>query len=177
MRPDDRRAARVEAAVKAHAPALLGYFARRVESAADAADLLAETLLVLWRRAASLPPTDADIRPWMFGVARNVLMHHQRRATRQRAITDRLRSVLSVTPHAGFADSAEHDELHQALATLDPIDRDIIGLVHWEGFSLVEASRILHMKEGTVRSRYHRARTALRVQLEPSPAPAHLAGR
>ncbi|WP_275094068.1 RNA polymerase sigma factor [Microbacterium lushaniae] len=57
-----------------------------------------------------------------------------------------------------------------------------MGLIHWEGFSLVEVSRILAMKEGTVRSRYHRARASLRSQLQlehqrhtkapgPSPVP------
>ncbi|WP_127476394.1 RNA polymerase sigma factor [Microbacterium sulfonylureivorans] len=79
-------------------------------------------------------------------------------------------------PDAGFADPAEYDELHQALATLPSIDRDIITLIHWEGFSLVDASRILHMKEGTLRSRYHRARAVLRAQLEDFTAPA-VAGR
>ncbi|MFD0759501.1 RNA polymerase sigma factor [Arthrobacter ulcerisalmonis] len=52
------------------------------------------------------------------------------------------------------------------MASLDAVDQDIIGLVHWDGFSLVEVSRIMKMKEGTVRSRYHRARTVLRIQIE-----------
>ncbi|MFJ7749232.1 RNA polymerase sigma factor [Arthrobacter sp. NPDC097144] len=160
------RAARVENATREHAPALLAYFARRVDQSHDAADLLAETLLILWRRASSLPTDDAEVRPWMFGIGRNVLMHHRRRAIRQRAVSDRLRNILSTTPRSGFAEAVEHDSLHRALAGLDPIDQDIIGLVHWDGFSLVEVSRIIGMKEGTVRSRYHRARLALRTQLE-----------
>jgi RNA polymerase sigma factor (sigma-70 family) len=159
-------ATRVENATRAHAPALLAYFARRLDQSHDAADLLAETLLVLWRRASSLPTDDAEVRPWMFGIGRNVLMHHRRRATRQRAISDKLRNILSATPRPGFADATEHDALHRAIATLDPIDQDIIGLVHWDGFSLVEVSRIVGMKEGTVRSRHHRARKALRTHIE-----------
>lgn len=165
VRVDDRTA-RVENAVKAHAPALLAYFARRVSQSHDAADLLADTLLVLWRRASSIPTTESEVRPWMFGIARHVLMHHYRRQGRQRAVANKLRGILSDTPRAGFVDAAEYDVLHYALATLDAIDRDIIGLIHWEGFSQVEASRILRMKEGTLRSRYHRARAALRAQLE-----------
>jgi RNA polymerase sigma factor (sigma-70 family) len=162
----ENHTARVENATRAHAPALLTYFARRVEQPHDAADLLAETLLVLWRRASSIPVDDAEVRPWMFGIGRNVLMHHRRRALRQRAISDKLRSILSATPRPGFSDATEHDSLHRAIATLDAIDQDIIGLVHWDGFSLVEVSRIVGMKEGTVRSRYHRARTVLRTQLK-----------
>ncbi|GAA2864977.1 RNA polymerase sigma factor [Microbacterium arabinogalactanolyticum] len=164
MTADERRV-RVERAVQDHASALLGYFVRRVALREDAADLLAETLLVLWRRSRSLPDADDDVRPWMFGIARNVLLHHQRGGARRHAVVEKLRGVLEATPHPGFADPAEHDELHRALAQLDPLDRDIIGLLHWEGFSLVEVARMLRMKEGTVRSRYHRARAALREQL------------
>lgn len=162
---------RVEAVVQEHAPDILAYFARRVEPRHHAADLLSETLLIVWRRAASLPGVDGEVRPWLFGIARHVLMHHYRSATRQRALADRLRSILSVTPHAGFEDTTEYDDLRLAIASLDPLDQDIIGLVHWEGFSLVEASRILKKKETTVRSRYHRAKANLRAQLAQDTGP------
>lgn len=167
-KPEDTRTARVEKTVTECAPALLAYFARRVDRPDDAADLLSETLLVLWRRAAAMPTVDAQVRPWMFGIARHVLLHHRRSVGRQRAVTDRLRSILEATPHAGFADPTEYDELHAALRTLDAIDREIIGLVHWEGLSLAEAARVVRLKEGTVRSRYHRARATLRRSLTPA---------
>lgn len=175
MTTDDRRA-RVERAVQEHAPALLSYFARRAVQREDAADLLAETLLVLWRRSRSLPDADDEIRPWMFGIARNVLMHHQRHRARQGALVDRLRGILSTIPRPGFTDSSAYDDLHRAIAKLSSTDRDIIGLVHWEGFSLIEVSRMLGMKEGTVRSRYHRARSALRESLSDDPPPSPRAG-
>ncbi|WP_104133227.1 RNA polymerase sigma factor [Cryobacterium sp. M91] len=165
------RTARIENAVRLHAAPVLSYLARRVAEQEDAADLLAETLLIVWRKAAALPADDAEVRPWMFGIARKVLMHHYRRATYQRTLGDRLRSILAATPHAGFSDPTEYDDLHKAIAGLDMVDRDIIGLVHWEGFSLVEVSRILRMKEGTVRSRYHRARTSLRAELDQGSSP------
>lgn len=173
MRRIDHRTSRVEAAVKAHSSTLLAYFARRVDQSADAADLLAETLLTVWRRAASIPADNGEVRPWMFGIARNILMHHYRHAVRQRALVDKLRSILSVSEHAGFTDPGEHEELHTALASLPQLDRDLIGLVHWEGFTLAEASKILRMKEGTVRSRYHRAKGALRSQLGNLQTVAH----
>jgi len=160
----DQRA-RIEYAVPAHAPALLAYFARRVTPSQDAADLLSETLLIIWKRAAALPDRDDEIRPWMFGVARNILMHHQRSMTRRQAVADRLRSQLSATTSPGFVDSSDFDDLHDALGTLSQVDRDIIGLIHWDGLSLVEVSKVLKMKEGTVRSRYHRARSRLREEL------------
>jgi RNA polymerase sigma-70 factor (ECF subfamily) len=161
---DDERA-RVEAAVRAHAPALTAYFARRISRIDDAADLVAETLLAVWKRASALPEPEDEARAWMFGIAHNVLRHHYRGFARRRAVADRLRDELMTDPHAARTSGAEFDELYEALAEIAPLDRDIIGLVHWEGFSLVETSRILRMKEGTVRSRYHRARAALRERL------------
>ena len=171
--PNDERRRRVEDVVAAHAPRLLAYFVRRVTPPSDAADLLSETLLIVWKRSGALPSDDDEVRPWMFGIARNVLMHHQRGVLRRQAVADRLRNQLFATPAPGFTDSPELEDLHGALRALDQIDRDIISLVHWDGFSLVEVSRVMRMKEGTVRSRYHRARARLRDELTRcAPRPA-----
>ncbi|WEG08756.1 RNA polymerase sigma factor [Microbacterium horticulturae] len=161
----DAERARVEAAVRAHAPALTAYFVRRITRIDDVADLVAETLLAVWKRASALPVPDDEARAWMFGIAHNVLRHHYRGIARRRAVADRLRDELMTHPRAAYAPGTEFDELYAALAEIAPLDRDIIGLVHWEGFTLLETSRILRMKEGTVRSRYHRARAALRERL------------
>ncbi|WP_105034845.1 RNA polymerase sigma factor [Cryobacterium aureum] len=163
-RTEDKRS-RISRAVPEHAPALLAYFARRIDPPYDAADLLAETLLILWKRANGLPADDDEIRPWMFGIARHVLLHHQRSTARRNALADRLRSQMSLVVRPGFSDSSTFDDLHDAIRELDQTDRDIIGLHHWDGLSLVEVSRVLRMKEGTVRSRYHRARERLRHEL------------
>lgn len=155
---------RVIAAVNDNAADILAYLTRRVDPVEDAADLLSEVLTVLWRKAGALPARDEDVRPWMFGIARKMLHHHYRTLGRKHALADRLRSMLTVTDHPGFT-TDDHLDLRQALLGLDQIDRDIIGLVHWEGFTLADASRIMGLKEGTTRSRYHRARASLRTHL------------
>lgn len=159
---------RIESAVRDTSPDLLAYFARRVDSPEDAADLLAATLLAVWKRVDALPSDAGEVRPWMFGIARNALLHYYRGKRRRASLADRLRGVLAAEPRPGFADASEFDALHDALRTLDEVDREIMALVHWEGLSLVEAARILKLKDSTVRSRYHRARAALRKQLESS---------
>ncbi|QNA94162.1 sigma-70 family RNA polymerase sigma factor [Microbacterium sp. Se63.02b] len=148
-----------------HSPALLAYFVRRVEPPDMAADLLADTLLTLWRRANALPARDEEIRPWMFGIARNILLHHRRSAARRHALAERLRRQLCTEPRPGFADAPTFDELHDALRALGETDRDIITLLHWDGLSLEEIAGVLRLKSATVRSRYHRARERLRHQL------------
>lgn len=160
---------RATAAVRAHAADVLAYLTRRVDSPEDAADLLSEVLLIVWKRITALPSDDSEVRPWMFGIARKVLLRHHRTMQRKHAVADRLRSMLTVAESPGFSDRDDHADLRDALIRLEQVDRDIIGLVHWEGFSLKDVGRIMRMKEGTVRSRYHRARASLRTYLAERP--------
>lgn len=149
---------------------LLNYFVRRVDPAADAADLLSETLLVMTRRVEDLPRDDAEARLWAFGVARRVLSTHRRGRARRLAAVERLRDHLRVQ-HDSAANPDDVARVHEALQTLDPLDQEIVRLIHWDGFSQVEVARLLARPEGTVRSRYSRARTALRRELDTHPPP------
>ncbi|MFB9749558.1 RNA polymerase sigma factor [Leifsonia shinshuensis] len=153
--------ARAEEVIRREAPALVAYFERRTPPS-DAPDLLGETLLVAWRRAASLPADDQAARMWLFGVARRVLSTYHRGNIRRHALAERLRMEREAAPAASPHDS----ELSLALAELAPIDSEIIRLLHWDGFTLLEIAQHLGRPAGTIRSRYSRARTALRARLE-----------
>lgn len=155
---------RVQALAEDLAPDLLNYFVRRVTPTADAADLLNDTLLVICRRAHQLPADDRQARLWAFGVARRVLAGQRRTTRRRSALATRLQEELERTDRVAHEDSCV-EQLHAALATLDPLDQEIIRLVHWEGFSQAEAAQVLRRSAGTVRSRYARARAALRSAL------------
>ncbi|MHA6668780.1 RNA polymerase sigma factor [Homoserinimonas sp. A447] len=166
-------AERVTAAVELNATALLRFFSRRVEQPEDAADLLGETLLAVWRRARSIPGDDAGARMWMYGIANNVLANHRRSRVRQFALADKLRSDLAhrVGGGDGQAGGAEADLLEHVrglIADLDPRERDLVSLVHWEGFSIIEAAKILQLNPSTARTRYSRARARLRDALRES---------
>lgn len=155
---------RVQGLAQVLAPDLLSYFARRVTPTTDAADLLSDTLLVICRRANHLPSDDQQARLWAFGVARKVLAGQQRSMKRRSALVTRLQEELEQADGVGHQDRSVED-LHAALATLDPLDQEIIRLVHWDGFSQAEVAQILDRPAGTIRSRYARARSALRSQL------------
>ncbi|MET4052660.1 RNA polymerase sigma-70 factor (ECF subfamily) [Frigoribacterium sp. PvP054] len=153
------------AVIEATSRDLLGYFLRRVIAAEDAADLLGETQLVAWRRVDQLPGEPLAARLWMFGIARRVLSTYRRAGARRAALADRLRREIEVRgPVAQPADDG--DELRALLLELSHLDQEIIRLVHWEGFSLAEVATILDKRPGTVRSRYSRARVALRRAIE-----------
>ncbi|MFC4138495.1 MULTISPECIES: RNA polymerase sigma factor [unclassified Microbacterium] len=155
-------AQRVEVVIRREAPALLAYFERRC-TPEDAADLLGETLLVTWRRISALPDDDEGARMWLFGVARRVLATGRRSGIRRSALVDRLREDARQRPTS--SDSVD-DELHAALASLSTLDAEIIRLLHWDGFSLTEIAQHLNKPASTIRSRYSRARAALRTELE-----------
>ena len=153
----------IDAFVEREARNVLHYFLRRVDVADDAADLLGETLLVVWRGRHRIPNDPVEARMWLFGVARKVLSTQRRGRVRRVALADRLRDDLAV--RAGASAVAVGEDVRAAVRTLPVVDREIIGLVYWEGFSLQQAATILGMRPATVRSRHARARARLRDAL------------
>jgi RNA polymerase sigma factor (sigma-70 family) len=152
---------RVVAVLRAHAPDVLAYLQRRV-GVDDAPDLLSEVMTIVWRRAAHLPVDDEPARMWVFGVARGVLRNNERGARRRTTLVERLRSHLrDATP----SDPHEHDDVRDAIAELSTEQAEIVTLIHWEGMGVGEAATILGIPASTARSRYHRARAALRIAL------------
>jgi len=154
----------VQRLVEDNAPDLLAYFLRRVEVAEDAADLLNEVLLVIWRKAGSLPGDHTEARMWMFGVARNVLSTHRRASGRRSALHERLREQLA-EPHGGDDQDGDGSDVQAALAQLEPLDQEVMRLLFWDGFSQAQVAALLGMPEGTVRSRTHRARQRMKQTL------------
>src|SRR5690242_7391531 len=72
---------------------LLAYALRRVDRAEDAADVVAETFLVAWRRLDHVPPGD-DARLWLYGVARRQLANQRRGQLRRSRLAERLRAEV-----------------------------------------------------------------------------------
>lgn len=154
---------RVGQLVKDHAGSILDYFIRRVPDREDAADLLGETLVVVWRKVRSVPADPGEARMWMFGVARRVLSQGWRSRARRRALTDKLAQHL--TEMAPAADQDHTADVRAAIAKLQAVDQEIIRLVYWDGFTLTEVAQLLEMNAATVRSRHARAKALLHTLL------------
>jgi RNA polymerase sigma factor (sigma-70 family) len=148
--------------------AILNYFERRTHRD-DAPDLLADVMLVAWRRVDALPDESEPARMWLFGVARNVLLDHQRSTRRRVRLADRVRALASA--HETNSPAAdENSEVVDAVRRLPPDLRELVVLVHWDGFTLTEAATHLGTNPSTARSRYQRARDQLRSELMPGSA-------
>lgn len=157
---------RFESAIEPLMPDLLRYFARRVIPKADAADCLSETLLALWKHRNRLPEAAAEQRAWAYGIARKILANHQRKRIRRSAVDADLRTALA--DHAPQIPEAAH-KAAQALTLLPETDQELIRLVIWDGFAIIDAGQILGMKPATARSRYARARHKLQEHLTGRP--------
>lgn len=159
---------RVRDALALNAADLLAFFERRVDVSADAADLLAETMMIAWRRSAEIPHAPEPARMWLFVTARNVLANADRSERRRWRLANRLR--LLIEPHAHAAADAGA-EVRDAVARLDPQLADLIRLVHWDGFSIAEAADILGIPASTARGQHQRAKAILRDALREPTVP------
>jgi RNA polymerase sigma-70 factor (ECF subfamily) len=161
--PDERAEFRV--ALRDTADQLLGYFERRVSSREDAADLMAETMLQAWRRSAALPSAPERRRMWLFTIAANVLANHRRSTRRRTALAERLRSHLASS--ASEPDPAEAIAVRDAVRRLESSGRELVMLINWDGFTIVDAAELLGINPSTARSRYAAARDELKRALSP----------
>jgi RNA polymerase sigma-70 factor (ECF subfamily) len=145
-----------------HRRLVLGYALRRVDEPADAADVVAETFLVAWRRLADVPDDDAA-RPWLLGVARRALANQRRGARRRDGLAERLAQELA----ARVPEPADDEDrvVRRALANLAESDRELLLLAGWEGLTPAEIATVTGLRGVTVRSRLHRARGRLRAEL------------
>ena len=84
--PPDRRV-RFENLFTRHHDPVLRYVVRRLDVREDAADLVAETFLIAWRRLDDVPENQA--LPWLYGVARRVLANHRRGELRRYGLADK----------------------------------------------------------------------------------------
>lgn len=158
----------IEPLFRAHFDAIYRYAVLRV-GRDSALDVAAETFTQALHGLDRLDP-DRDPRPWLFGVATNVLRHHRRAETRRLRAYAR---AVQVDTHIEVADSVvERDRLIEGLTELDARDRDAILLFAWAELSYEEIATVLEIPVGTVRSRIHRARKTLRAALAEPPATA-----
>jgi RNA polymerase sigma-70 factor (ECF subfamily) len=150
-----------------HAATVHRYLGRRVGDLAD--DLLSETFLVAFRRRAAYRPEQVEVRPWLIGIATNLIRGHARSEQRRYRALARASAepaVLGADP----GDSADRLDaqalrgpLAAALAGLKTQDRDALLLFAWGQLSYEEIAAVLDVPVGTVRSRLHRARRQTRA--------------
>jgi RNA polymerase sigma-70 factor (ECF subfamily) len=150
-----------------HATVLFRYLVRRV-GVDDAEPLLGEVFRVAFEKRATFDTLHASARPWLYGIATNLLARHRRDEARRFRATARL--IARAAPAADPADRVAADldarrlwpRVAEAVAALPEEARDALLLYVWEELSYEDIAVALGVPVGTVRSRLNRARAQLR---------------
>ncbi len=135
--------------------AIHAYASRR--AGAEAADeIAAETFLVAWRKFDALPD---ESLPWLYGVARNVVLRHHAAIGRQQLT----RAALANEPSWPQPDANDVDDprLWEAWAQMSVADREVLALVAWEELPVAAAARVMGCSAPVFSVRLHRARRRL----------------
>ncbi|GAA2642982.1 RNA polymerase sigma factor [Paractinoplanes durhamensis] len=149
---------------------IYGYVSRRLGPDL-AEDVASETFLTAFDRRHSYDVTRGDARPWLYGIASNLVARHVRAESRRyRALARAGGQEVGDTEHddavAGRLDAAAvRPTLAAALARLPEPVRAVLLLVAWAGLNQQEAALALGIPAGTARSRLHRARQEMRQAL------------
>ncbi|MEV6981869.1 sigma-70 family RNA polymerase sigma factor [Sphaerisporangium sp. NPDC051017] len=138
---------------------ILGYATRRCDSPEDAADVVAETFEIAWRRLDDLPPGE-QARLWLYGVARNVLANHRRGLMRRHVHQAGLREdVADLYARTSLSEERmEFAAIARVFRDLSDEDRELLSLVAWEGLDAGEIAGVLGCSRNAARIRLHRAR-------------------
>jgi RNA polymerase sigma-70 factor (ECF subfamily) len=146
------------------APGVRRYLSHLAGRSEIADDLLQETFLQMHRSRAAYNPEYA-VKPWVFGLARNVFLMN-RRAARNWAKVHETREDLPEFPVLPDADRlGSKDELRRGLAHLPPDQAEALLLHHEWGFSFEEIAGMLGISVPAARARASRGMAELRVAL------------
>ncbi|KTS87565.1 hypothetical protein NS183_10385 [Microbacterium testaceum] len=143
-----------------HVDRVFRHAARLASDRRDAEDATAVAFFELWRRRDAVRVVDGSPLPWLLATTTNALRNLQRSSARYRRLLDTL-------PRAADASSAEDevfaDENARALlAPLGVVDRQLVMLVHLEGYRADEAAVVVGLSPAAARARLSRARAKLR---------------
>ncbi|MGE0789543.1 MAG: sigma-70 family RNA polymerase sigma factor [Sandaracinaceae bacterium] len=174
-------ASAIDALLARHQETIYRFGLRMCRDREDARDVLQETLLTMARSAEGFRGA-SSFTTWLYTVARSFCIKKRRRRAGAPARVHSLESdvpgeVMALPdpardPHAALEAKRDTDALAEAIAQLDPVQREVLVLRDVEGLSAAEVAEVLGVGVAAVKSRLHRARVALREQLVGPAAPA-----
>jgi RNA polymerase sigma factor (sigma-70 family) len=150
-----------------HATSLHRYLVRRL-GPDDAESMVGEVFRIAFERRAAYDVARGDARPWLYGIATNLVARHRRAEGRRMRAVARLAARRTDAADVGDEASAGIDaatdwrRVADALATLPQAELDTLVLHVWEELPYAQIAEALEVPIGTVRSRLNRARRRLR---------------
>ena len=130
-----------------------------------AEDIVQETMLRAWQKADQLDEERPSLRPWLFAVARRLVIDAHRR--RERRAKESGSAGIDRIPVADDTDRLLTSlVVKDAVSSLSPDHRAVLREVYFRRSKVTDAAETLGIPPGTVRSRTFYALQALRLALE-----------
>ena len=141
-----------------HNRAIQLYCARRLPTA-DANEASAEVFVIVWQKRNQIPE-GGDARPWLFGIARNVVRNQARGARRWNRLSAKALAVSAVAPpdpELQVVRRLEDRLVGEAAEQLSERDREILTLHAWEDLTVAEIASVLNLSTTATHMRLQRA--------------------
>lgn len=141
---------------------IYGYVRRRINDPGRAEEITQDVFLALVQHRNGYEVT-ASFRTYLYRIALNRIASEWRKQKESEPLPEEV-------PAAGGGDPVVVQQVREALAQLEPAQREIVLLREYQGLSYEELATLLKVPVGTVRSRLFRAKMALRDLLVPRAA-------
>lgn len=144
-----------------YGPSLLVYLTGMLEERQIAEEVLQDVMLAAWNSAASFRG-ESKVQTWLLVIARHRAINLLRRKVLPRAPLDERVVDRTAGPQAALEHNDECDALRTIVRQLPDDQRQTLELIFYHELSGQEAAAVLGVATGTVKSRLHRAKSAVR---------------
>lgn len=178
----------LDALLRGYQPRIYRFGMKMCRDPEDAQDVLQETLFAAARTLHGFRGA-SSVSTWLYTIARSFCIKRRRRSIfapevvslESQAPEARTAADTAPGPERALADREVAAALDVAIAALQPGDREVLLLRDVEGLSASEVAEVTGLSVAAVKSRLHRARSAVRARLAPvlaptAPAPAAVTG-
>lgn len=144
-----------------HGLRLLNYLIGQLRDRNLAEEVLQNVMLSVWKAAAGFRG-DSKVTTWLIAIARNHAINARRRRIPPPLPLNESEADHQTGPMEALMRNAERAEIHTALRQLPEEQRETLELIFYHQLTGSEAAELLGVSVGTIKSRLHRAKTALR---------------
>jgi RNA polymerase sigma-70 factor (ECF subfamily) len=141
---------------------VFAYVAGLLRDRSAAEDVTAQAFERAYRRRRRFDPRRGSGRAWVFGIARNAALDELRRRTRSAELAADPEDVVTAPADESAETAFRRAALRAAMATLDPRERELVGLKFFAGLSNAEIAAVIGTSESNAGTKLHRTVTKLR---------------
>lgn len=148
-----------------HGRAILSYLKAYLNNPQIAEEVLQDVMMAVWENAARFRG-DSKVRTWLLVIARNRALNTRRKLVPNIVPLDENIDIHDTGPLEKVERKSQQEMMKQAINRLPEQHKEILVLVFYHQLSNLEVSEVLGINPGTVKSRLHRAKEALRRVLQ-----------